>query len=181
MAASPDRDRLSFLAVLLRDRNAIDAKIASLIGRPVFAGHIGEFIAARVFDIEMNTSATAKGHDGVFRSGPHTGKTVNVKMHAAHSGLLDMSVADPPDLYLVVAGPSVPAATSRGTHRPLVIESVFLLSHEELLASGVKPGIAASVRKAIWTKGCVFPSASEEFPIAEEQKEILRLFGPIEG
>lgn len=172
-AADPE---LTALAVLLRDRNAIDAKIAALIGRPAFAGHIDEFIAARVFDIEMNTSATAKGHDGVFRSGPHAGRTVNVKMYAKHEGLLDVATADPPDFYLVLTGPRGAAASSRGAHRPLVIEAVHVVAHADLIAGGVKPGIAASVRKAVWEKACVCPSTCAAFPVTDEQRATLNLF-----
>ncbi len=54
-----------------------------------------------------------------------------MKTYATHSGLLDVTVADPPDFYLVVAGPSAPAATSRGTHRPLVIEAIYVLAHAD--------------------------------------------------
>lgn len=60
---------LERLAALLRQRNSIDADISSLIARPALPGHIGEFIAAAVFDIQLEGSATRAGYDGVFRSG----------------------------------------------------------------------------------------------------------------
>jgi hypothetical protein len=39
----------------------------------VTAGHLGEWIASVVFDIELESSASAKGIDGRFRSGPLRG------------------------------------------------------------------------------------------------------------
>jgi hypothetical protein len=49
---------------LLRDRNTIDAKIATIIGRPMTAGHLGEWIAARIFGMALEPSATATAIDG---------------------------------------------------------------------------------------------------------------------
>jgi hypothetical protein len=60
-------------AELLRARNAIDAEIASIIGRPMTSGHLGEWIAARIFDIELEPSATATATDGRFSSGSWQG------------------------------------------------------------------------------------------------------------
>lgn len=57
------------VAALLRERNAIDAQLASLIGRPMTAGHLGESIAGHVFDIELETSAITAGFDGRFTRG----------------------------------------------------------------------------------------------------------------
>lgn len=73
-------------AELLRDRNAIDADLARIIARPVTAGHLGEWIASVVFDIELESSASAKGIDGRFRTGPLHGRTVNVKWYMKHQG-----------------------------------------------------------------------------------------------
>jgi len=67
------------LADLLRRRNELDADIALLIGRPATQGHIGEFIAAKVFGIELEAGATHKASDGRFASGPLAGKSVDVK------------------------------------------------------------------------------------------------------
>jgi hypothetical protein len=48
-----DSSRLSRLAELVQRRNLIDAEIATLIGRPALTGHLGEFIVAQVFDIDV--------------------------------------------------------------------------------------------------------------------------------
>ncbi len=88
---------LARVAALQRERNAIDAELARLIGRPMTSGHLGEWIAARVFDIELEASAVAAGIDGRFRSDPLQGRTVNT-------------------------GPPSPAVSSRDTTRPWCIE-----------------------------------------------------------
>jgi len=60
---------LAELALLLRKRNAIDAEIAQVIQRPMTSGHAGEWIAAQVFDIELESNAAMAAYDGHFRSG----------------------------------------------------------------------------------------------------------------
>ena len=58
---------LSRVAALLHERNAIDVELARLIHRPMTSGHLGEWIAAQVFGIELEASAVAAGIDGSFR------------------------------------------------------------------------------------------------------------------
>lgn len=94
-AAPPPVAPLERLASLLGQRNAVDADIASVIGRPAVVGHIGEFIAAEVFDIDLERSATRPGYDGVFRSGPLAGATVNIKFYGKREGLLDIPPSVP--------------------------------------------------------------------------------------
>jgi hypothetical protein len=48
----------------LRNRNAIDQDIAAITGRPMTSGHLGEWIAAQIFGIELEPSAAAPGIDG---------------------------------------------------------------------------------------------------------------------
>lgn len=84
---------VSRLVNLLRRRNDIDHEVAQLIGRPALLGHIGEFIAAELFDIELHPHANARGSDGTFRSGPLAGRTVNVKFYGRRDGLLDLPEA----------------------------------------------------------------------------------------
>jgi len=86
-----------------------------------------------------------------------------------------------PDFYLVFCGPKVAPASSRGTHRPFVVEEVFLFDAtallERLKASGIKIDVATSVRTAEWESARIFPS-SPDGPLAlnKAQMEILRLF-----
>jgi hypothetical protein len=44
---------LERLAELIRVKNEADRAIAQLIGRPALPGNIGEFVAARIFRIEL--------------------------------------------------------------------------------------------------------------------------------
>jgi hypothetical protein len=81
-----DDEPVRRIAELLRDRNSIDAHIAAIMQRPMTSGHLGEWIAAQVFDIELEASAVAAGIDGIFRSGPLGGATVNVKWYLKREG-----------------------------------------------------------------------------------------------
>ena len=107
-------NKLTDLADLIRERNAIEEQMGAIIGRPGLLGHVGEFIASRVFDIKLEHSAAAKGIDGRFTSGPLAGQTVNVKWCAKREGLLDIRPDALPDYYLVLAGPKAAPVSSRG-------------------------------------------------------------------
>jgi hypothetical protein len=110
-------EQITRLAELLKARNSIDAEIAAITGRPMTSGHLGEWIASRVFGIELEPSAAAAAIDGRFRSAPFAGMTVNVKWYLKREGLLDMSSSPALDSYLVLAGPASAAASSRGSTR----------------------------------------------------------------
>ncbi len=58
------------------ERNSVDAEIGAITDRPALAGHLGEWIAAQIFDIALESSAVAKGIDGRFTSAPLEGRTV---------------------------------------------------------------------------------------------------------
>ena len=126
-------DDLAKLGALIRQREVIDNEIAALIGRPAQLGHVGEYIAGAIFDIELEGSASHKGSDGRFRSGPLAGSTVNIKWSTKHDGLLNMNPNAHPDYYLVFAGPKAGAMSSKGTVRPWVIASVYLFDARELI------------------------------------------------
>jgi hypothetical protein len=72
-------DVLRELAALLIERDGIETQIARITKRSARQGDIGEFIASRIFDIELATNAAQAGHDGHFRSSDLAGRTVNVK------------------------------------------------------------------------------------------------------
>jgi hypothetical protein len=90
---------LKQLADLIRHKNATDIKIAGVIGRPALMGHVGEYIAKCVFDLELNESASNKTTDDHFRSGPLAGKSVNVKWIGKQEGLLDVGTLEHPDYW----------------------------------------------------------------------------------
>jgi hypothetical protein len=108
-AAGVTDDEVAHIARLLSQRNAIDDTIAAVIQRPMTAGHLGEWIAAQAFGIELEQSAVTASIDGRFRSGP-----------------LDMSESSVLDYYLVLTGPRSAALTSRGGTRPRRIDHVYL-------------------------------------------------------
>jgi hypothetical protein len=145
---------LEQLAELIRQKNAIDVKIAAVIGRPALMGHVGEYIAKCVFDLELNNSASSKATDGDFRSGPLAGKSVNVKWVGKQEGLLDLGSGDHPDYYLVLAGPSAPPTGSRGGTRPWAIAAVYLFDTEHLIPQltirGVRAEASTMKHSALW-------------------------------
>ena len=98
---------LQRLADLICERNANEVAITGIVGRPAQLGHIGEYIASRIFDIELKQDATHRGSDGHFRSGQLAGKSVDVKFYAKREGVLDIKRKHLPDYYLVLAGPSL--------------------------------------------------------------------------
>lgn len=171
------------VADLLRDRNAIDARIAAVIGRPMTAGHLGEWIAARIFDIRIESNAANAGFDGRFACGPLSGRTVNVKWYLKREGLLDVVDSDVVDYYLVLTGPTAPAAHSRGSVRPWCITSVYLFDTRQLLndlrGRGVKIGVASSVRAAQWEGAQVYPEQrNQALGLKPGQIDLLRRFAP---
>jgi hypothetical protein len=148
---------LMSIAMLLRERNRIDARIADIVGRPVVSGHLSDWIAAQIFDIELEPSANS-AIDGRFRSGALAGRTVNVKHYTRNQGLLDMTDSEALDYYLVMTGPRGPTA---GTHRPWSIEHVYLFDaqalYDELSAQLRRIGVATSVRAEYWRAAEVYP------------------------
>ena len=169
------------VASLVQARNEIDAKIAAITGRPVVAGHLGEWIASQLFDIDLEVSAVAKAIDGRFTSGPLAGRSVNVKWYGKREGLLDMTEDAALDYYLVLAGPKSSATTSRGFTRPLCIETVHLFDAHALLAyqlaRGAKVGIAASVPGSAWEQAEVYPSATNPLlAVQPDARLVLEMF-----
>jgi hypothetical protein len=144
----------------IRDR--IDAELAELMQRPMTSGHLGEWIAAQVFDIRLEASAVAAGIDGRFRSGPLAGRTVNIKWYLKREGLLDTTECMALDYYLVLTGPPSAAVSSRGTTRPWCIEAMFLFDARQLrseqIMRGVTRGVASSVIRQQWAAAEIYRS-----------------------
>jgi len=168
-------DDLGQLAKLIATKNEADRQIAALIGRPAAPGNIGEFVAARVFGIELEVSGSHPGYDGVFRTGSLVGKTVNIKTYGRHESVLDIS-PHPADYYLVLTGPPGQARI-----RPWVIDSVFLFDRNQLVgvltSRGIKIGVATSVRKADWEAARIFPPGpASPLTLTQRQIALLGLF-----
>jgi hypothetical protein len=96
--------KIEQIAELLRERNAIDEKIAKIISRPMTAGHFGEWLAARIFGIELEPTAVTAAFDGRFTWGHLQGRTVNVKWYLKREGPLDLTKSETLDYYLVFTG-----------------------------------------------------------------------------
>jgi hypothetical protein len=178
-----DDEPINRIAELLHERNALDAEIAAIMHRPMTSGHPGEWIASRVFDIELEPSAAAAAIDGRFRSGPLQGRTVNITWNPKREGVLDTSESDQLDYYLVLAGPPSAAASSRGATRPRGIEAVFLSDARQLRAGqiqrGARRGIASSVLQRQWAAAEIYPAtANPLFTVTPGQAAILTLFRP---
>jgi hypothetical protein len=174
-------DDLERLALLIKQRNEIDSQIAALIGRPALPGHMGEYIAAAVFGIRMATAATNRASDGIFSDGPLAGRAVTITWYSKLEGVLDITPAVLPDDYLVVAGPRVTPASSRGTTRPALIQSVFLFDAADLIehlsARGVKIGVATSVHRQLWDAAEIYPRPTNgRLVLSGQQRHLLALF-----
>lgn len=70
---------LEQLAKAIGQRNVADVEIARIIDRPAERGHVGEYIAARIFGIALEQAASHKGIDGRFIGGSLAGKMVKIK------------------------------------------------------------------------------------------------------
>ncbi len=170
------------LANLLKQRNSVDLQISKIIDRPAEKGHVGEYIAASIFDIDLNNSATKKGNDGYFKSGGLSEKTVNIKWYSKLEGILDINMtSSPPEYYLVLAGPRSQSLSSRGSTRPWLIHSVFLFNHDILVTSlkekSIHLGVATSVTRELWDMAEIHPiQRNNVIQLSDLQKKQLNLF-----
>ena len=172
---------LEKLASLLSNMNSVGNKISGITKRPATIGHTGEYIASKIFDIELEESASAKGIDGHFNSGPLAGKTVNIKWYSKLEYMLDITPQALPDYYLVMTGPKGQAVSSRGSIRPWLINQVFLFNAAELVielnARGVKIGVASSVRKHEWQAAEIYPNKRNmAYRLSDEQMAMILAF-----
>jgi hypothetical protein len=160
--------------------------IAEVIGRPAERGHVGEYIAAQIFDIALERSARKRARDGRFIAGALAGQSVNVKWYGKQEGVLDLLARGAPDYYLALTGPAGSAISSRGSTRPWVIQSVYLFDARRLLddlrSRGVRIRTGSSVRRALWTAAEVYPEPrNATLVLTQEQRELLALFSPGTG
>ena len=168
------------LAALIKKRNAIEADIAAIINRPGEIGHVGEFIASRIFNINLEHSAVTAGWDGHFTESSPAGKTVKIKWYPKREGLLDLNIQFNLDYYLVLTGGQANAKPSRGKTRPWLISDLFETRwlFSELAGRKVKIGSATSVARKYWEQARVYPGKeSLLLPLSEEKREMLALFG----
>ena len=172
------QDNLNKLSLLIKQKNEVDNDIAHITNRPAERGHTGEYIASCIFDIELQLSATHKGSDGYFKSGTLAGKSVNVKWYGKQESILDINQHGLADYHLVMTGPKSPAVNSRGTTRPWVVTSCYLVDIKVLITQlKSKIGIATSVPVRFWHDAEIYPEQrNNRLLISEEQKRLLQLF-----
>lgn len=171
---------INTLAKLLKERNNLDKQISKLITRPATQGHIGEFIASKIFDIKLEGPANNKGFDGHFKSG----KTVDVKFYGKQERMLGINQNQetlPPDYFLVLTGPCSSATSSKGQSRLCVIDHVYLFEGKTLLEQikkrNVKISSATSVTKNQWETAEIYPfERNKELNITKAQQVLLSMF-----
>ncbi|HUV27230.1 MAG TPA: hypothetical protein VMW34_07665 [Anaerolineales bacterium] len=170
------------LSDLLSELNTLGERISEITGRPATIGHTGEYIAAEIFDIELEEAANAKGIDGHFKSGNLADMTVNIKWYSKLEYMLDINPEDLPNFFLVMTGPKGQAVSSRGGIRPWLIDYVFLFNAAELMielnARGVKIGVATSVQKHEWQAAEIFPNKRNMvYRMTDDQMGKIMAFG----
>jgi hypothetical protein len=174
-------DELKLLADLIKQKNKIEKEIGKIIDRPAIIGHVGEYIASKVFDIRLENSASTKGLDGYFEEGILKGKSVNIKFYTKNERLLDITPNFLPDYYLVLTGDVGLNTSSKGTVKPWCISSVYFFESKDLIERlkkrNVKIGTATSVNKSFWEEVEVYPIATNTtYHLSEKQKDVLKLF-----
>lgn len=174
-------ENLKILARLIEIRNQTEQDISSIIHRPAAIGHLGEFIASQIFDIALEQSASHKSSDGIFNSGLFEGKSVNIKWYAQQEGILDLTPDSYPDYYLVLSGNKTSGTVGSIQIRPWTIAKVYLFhAHslvDELKRSGVRLGVATSVRQHSWQTAEIYPTGSNSlYALTQDQQQALALF-----
>jgi len=176
-------DLLKELADLIREKNIVDGRIAAITGRPTQLGHVGDYIASQVFDIELHVDARKKGSDGRFLSGRLQNRSVNVKWYPKQEGGLDINPDHVPDYFLVLTGPIAPAVSSRGQTRPWIIEHVFLFEVPPLIEDleahqvQIKKDAPTGIRAELWVWAEIYPTQTNTIlMVSEEQRRRLQFF-----
>ncbi len=171
------QDLIMKLSELIKERNSIDQEISSMINRPTTIGHMGEFIASKIFGIELEKSASNKSIDGKFSEGTLSGCTVNMKWFSNNDGHLNLTPNNPPDYYLVMTGPKIKPSSSLGKSAPLCIEYVFIFESSNLIQCGVKSGTAKYVPNHLWNQAEIYPNqVSKLLIISDAQKKLIKSF-----
>lgn len=182
MSSNGDHHELARLAELIRCRNQVEREISAVIGHPPALGHLGEYIAARVFPICLIKNTAHQSIDGYFCQGSLAPCSVNIKWYAVREGLLDISPGFLPDYYLVMTGPP-PTLTAQLQirSRPWVIHAVYLFDANELVDNleerGVRVGASSSIRRDLWEAAEIYPnSVNSLYTLSPGQHELLQQY-----
>ena len=112
------------IARMLQERNAIDEEIAAITGRPMTSGHLGDWDASRIFDIELEPSARRSEYRRRLPLCAAAGRLRQYQWYSKRDGVLDATGSERLDFYLVLTGPPSAAASSQGSTRPWRIDAV---------------------------------------------------------
>lgn len=175
-----DEAELRQMAGLLRARNAIDDVIATITDRPVNPGHLGEWIAARIFPSNSSSRPLPGPSTAAFdRSCRGRGGEREVVRQArgcaGHDGAFVSRL-------LPRADRSALGRTHLTRYHPPTHDRVGLPFPAAKLAetirdTGLKLGIATSVRNALWDAAEVYPEqCNPELPLSPQQRHLLALF-----
>ncbi len=171
---------IPLLASLLKSRNTIDHKIATLIGHPAQVQSVGEYIASVIFGIALDEPTMHKTSDGRFTRGPLMGRTVDVQWHTRREGILHLKMDPLPDYYMAFVG-SKEATDLHALSLPWVIESAYLFDADELLTAlherGVQVGKGTSITGPLWERAEIYPTQrNNHLVLSQEERDMLALF-----
>lgn len=179
MASQGHPADLERLAGLIRTRNQWEREVAAIAGRPALISHLGEFIAARIFNIRLDSSAGHKASDGVFADGPLAGAGVNIRWYSRHESRLDLAPGYP-DYYLVLAGPKPTPEDEHALTRAWLVEAVYLFSSARLLDQ-LKDSpleIVTLLPPQLWQAAELYPAQRcPDYVLSDDQCAWLKLFG----
>jgi hypothetical protein len=175
-------DSVTAVARLVRERNELEGEITRIINRPAVPGHLGEWLASQLFDIDLESPDSAEAFDGRFASGPLATRTVNIEWIGKRDEDLDLTSSRPVDFHLVFTGPKALALTTKGIARPLRINGCYLFDargrEARPDARGATPGAGSSVLAQEWDAAEIFPRPNNPLlPIGPETHGVLGLFG----
>lgn len=171
------KDDLIRLAEIIRSRNDTESRIAEIIKKRGDKGSVGEYIASRIFGIDLAKSGRQKGYDGIFKSKPLTGSSVDVKFYPKQQWSIDINPKAWPDYFLILAGPE---RIDSKAHLWL-IKSVYLFDARKLKKKleqrSVKIGRATSVIQDLWHDAEIYPNTVSRFvTVTKEQRRMISLF-----
>jgi len=166
------------LASLLKSKNVVDGKIATIIDRPTHLQDVGAYIASAIFGIALVPPGTETDIDGKFINGPHAGRNVVIQRHPRQENSLSLKTDTPIDYYLVLAGPKNSAP---GIQSPWIIEAVFLFDAQHLFMAlrerNVHIGTRTSIITELWDRAEIYPRQhNTTLLLSEEQRAMLALF-----
>src|SRR5437588_7735410 len=174
-------NNLPQLASLLKSRDAIDYKIATIIVHPTQVQSVGEYIASVIFGIALTRKIVVhKNSDGHFVRGPLAGQTVDVQWRTKHDGILHLKTDPLPDYYLVFVG-SKEATIFHNLSIPWVIDAVFLFDAGELYTAlrerGVQVGKGTSITGPLWERAEIYTAQKNtRLILSNEERGQLALF-----